>query len=206
MSIDIKDYKPNSHAYKAKQDKKEVPAEKKVVKVVKGAAKTKKKSELKKFADNFISEDVSNIKSYVVTEVLIPTIKNTIWDALTNSLDMILYGETGHSKKRSSGGYVSYSSISSNRRDNRSESRVRTRFDYDDITFETRGDAEAVLEQMDDVIDRYGIVTVADMYDMADLTAPYTSNKYGWTSINSAEVVRVRDGYILKLPKARPID
>ena len=71
-----------------------------------------------------------------------------------------------------------------------------------DITFETRGDAEAVLEQMDDVIDRYGIVTVADMYDMADLTAPYTSNKYGWTSINSAEVVRVRDGYILKLPKA----
>lgn len=206
MSIDIKDYKPNSHAYKAKQDKKEVPAEKKVVKVVKGAAKTKKKSELKKFADNFISEDVSNIKSYVVTEVLIPTIKNTIWDALTNSLDMILYGETGHNKKRSSGGYVSYSSISSNRRDNRSESRVRTRFDYDDITFETRGDAEAVLEQMDDVIDRYGIVTVADMYDMADLTAPYTSNKYGWTSINSAEVVRVRDGYILKLPKARPID
>ena len=82
----------------------------------------------------------------------------------------------------------------------------RSRFDYDDIVFESRGEAELVREQMVDMIERYGFVTVADMYDMADLTSPYTSNKYGWTNIRSAEAVRVRDGYILKLPKAMPID
>jgi hypothetical protein len=60
---------------------------------------------------------------------------------------------------------------------------------------------------MNEVIDQYGMVTVADMYEMADRSAPYTSNKYGWTSVRSAEVVRARGGqYIIKLPKAMPLD
>ena len=50
------------------------------------------------------------------------------------------------------------------------------------------------------------MVTVADMYDMADVPAPFTSSKYGWTNISRAETKRVRDGYILELPKAMPID
>jgi hypothetical protein len=50
-------------------------------------------------------------------------------------------------------------------------------------------------------------VTVADMYDMADLTAPYTANDYGWKSVVNADIVRARDGgWILKLPNARPIN
>ena len=59
---------------------------------------------------------------------------------------------------------------------------------------------------MDHMLNRYGLVRVGDLYDMADRTAPYTSNDYGWTSLNRVDVVRVRDGYILKLPKATPID
>ena len=55
-------------------------------------------------------------------------------------------------------------------------------------------------------IGKYGFVTVSDMYDMADLPAPYTSQKYGWLNVNNADIIRVRDGYILKLPRAVPID
>ena len=69
-----------------------------------------------------------------------------------------------------------------------------------------RVEAEEVRRQMLDVIARYGFVTVADMYDMAGLTPPYTANSYGWVNIRTAEPVRVRDGYILRLPKASPID
>ena len=58
------DYKPNSHKYKEEQ--KNLPAErKKVEKVVTGKVKTKKKSEASKLKDVFISEDVSNVKSYI---------------------------------------------------------------------------------------------------------------------------------------------
>ena len=74
------------------------------------------------------------------------------------------------------------------------------------MIFESRGEAEAALSKMDEVIDVYGTVSVADLYDMCDLTAPYTSNRYGWSNIQTAEVARLRDGgYVLKLPRALPI-
>lgn len=198
-------YKSNSH--RSKEEKKTVEREK-VQKVVRGKTKTRKKSEVRKAVDNFISEDVSNIKTYLISDVLIPTIKNTIWDALTNSLDMVLFDGKGRNK-RSSGSKVSYRNFYDRReRDDRRPTRDRRdRFDYDDIVFESRGEAEAVLEMMDEMIDRYDVVTVSDMYDMADQSAPYTANRYGWMNLRNAEVARVRGGgYILKLPKALPID
>lgn len=33
----------------------------------------------------------------------------------------------------------------------------------------------------------------------------YAANKYGWTDIAGCRAVRVRDGYILKLPKPTPL-
>ena len=60
---------------------------------------------------------------------------------------------------------------------------------------------------MHDICGRYGFVTVADLFDMADRTPPYTANSYGWTNIQSAEVVRLTGGgYIIRLPRAVPID
>lgn len=203
------DITPNSNKYKAEQQKKAQPEKKKVEKIVKGNVKTTKKSELRKVADNFISEEASNIKTYLINDVVIPTIKNTIWDAFTNSLDMILFGGTGRSKRKSNGSYVSYKNYYDKKdrgRYDSDEPRSRSRFDLDEIKFDNKGDAEAVLDQMCDLIENYGIVSVADLYDMAGLSAPYTSNKYGWSNLRNADSVRVRDGYVLKLPKAMPID
>ena len=56
-------YTPNSHKYKAEQ--KQTAEEKKIEKVVSGTVKTKKKSEIKKLTDVFVSEDASNVKSYI---------------------------------------------------------------------------------------------------------------------------------------------
>lgn len=197
------EYQPNSH--KSKQESTEVATtEKRVQKVVSGKVKTKS-NEGRKLASMFISEDAANVKSYIILDVLVPTIKKTLFDIITDSLDMILNGGTG-SRKHKSGNKISYRNYYDDKRDDRRGERARVRFDYDDIVFESRGECEAVREQMVDVIDTYGFVTVADMYDMADLRAPYTSSKYGWTNIRTADVVRVRDGYVLKLPKAMPID
>lgn len=202
----MREYQPNSH--KSKEEKAiEAPTkEKRVQKVVNGKVKTKK-NEGRKLASMFISEDAANVKSYIVLDVLIPAIKKAILDIVTDGADMILYGGSG-SNKRKSGNKISYRSYYDDKKDDRRDSglRAKGRFDYDDLVFDSRGECEAVREQMVDVIDTYGFVTVADMYDMADLPAPYTSSKYGWTSIRTAETVRVRDGYVLKLPKAMPID
>ena len=58
---------------------------------------------------------------------------------------------------------------------------------------------------MDEMMEEYGIVRVADLFDLVGITGDYTDNKYGWTNIRNAEVVRVRDGYKIKMPRAMPI-
>lgn len=200
------EYPANSHRSKelATEGRSE---ERKVQKVVSGKVTTKK-NEVRKLTDIFISEDARNVKSYIFMDVLVPAIKKAISDIVTDGIDMILYGGSGSGRKTKPSNSVSYRNYYESPRSSMSSRNEpqRSRFDYDDIVFESRGEAELVREQMVDMIERYGFVTVADMYDMADLTSPYTSNKYGWTNIRSAEAVRVRDGYILKLPKAMPID
>ena len=201
----MREYQSNSHRSKTQTNQNET-TERKVQKVVSNKAKTRK-NDSRKLMNIFISEDAQNVKSYVFMDVLVPAIKKAISDIVTDGIDMILYGEARGKKSRSSNN-VSYRSFYDDKRDGRRgpDNHARTRFDYDDIVFSSRGETEAVREQMIEIIERYGFVTVADMYDMADLTAPYTGNKYGWTNVRSAEAVRVRDGYILKLPKAMPID
>ena len=200
-------YPPNSH--KSKEEQKNAPEEKRVQKVVKTPVKTKK-NEVRKIADIFISEDVANVKNYIFMDVLVPAIKKAIYDIVTNGIDMFLYGSTGRSKSGSSGTKVSYRSYYDQKNSSGgyrgSENKPRNGFEYDDIVFDNRGEAEAVKQQMQATIERYGFVTVADLYDMVDLTAPYTSQKYGWMSVGSAEAIRTRDGYVLKLPRAVPLD
>ena len=202
----MEEYKPNSH--KSKEDQKGSIPEKKVEKVIAGTVKSKKKSEIQKFTDVFISEDINNVKSYILLDVLIPAIKKAISDIVTNGIDMILYGETGKTKSNSTASKVSYRSYYDGRNGRRDYSAVRTKisYNYDDIIFDNRGEAEDVLSRMDELISTYGLVSVADLYDLVGVTGNYTDNKYGWTNIRSASVIRVRDGYMLKLPKALPLD
>ena len=205
----MEEYRPNSHKSKETQKEGTAPPDKKVEKVISGSAKPKKKGEMQKFADVFISEDVGNVKSYILMDVLVPAIKKAISDIVTNGIDMILYGETGRTRKASSGTKVSYGKFYDREPDRRRERLASSRggYDYDDIVFETRGDAESVLDAMNDIISQYGVVGVGVLYDLADVsTDNYAVNKYGWTDISGCKPVRVRDGYILKLPKALPIN
>lgn len=194
-------YKPNSHKSK------EEASEKKVEKVITGQARIKKKTEIQKFADAFISEDVSNVKSYICKDVLVPAIKKLVTDIIKDSIDMILYGEVRGGDKRSRVDRVSYNKYYDRRDDDRNSSRndARSNYDYTNITFDTRAEAEAVRSSLDDIIDTYNVVRVADLYDLIGETCPFTENDYGWYNIRNAEIIRVRDGYMLKMPRALPI-
>lgn len=209
--MDEFELKPNSNKYKEEQKKlNSTPERQKLEKIVKGPVKTKKPSELKKLADSFVSEDLPNIKSYILIDVLIPSAKKAISDIIKNGIDMLLYGSTGRSRD-SIAGKISYSGYyNGDRRDSDrrqlSNTQGRTRYSYDDIFFDTRGEAEEVLSRMDELIEMYGLVRVADLYDLVGITGDYTDNKYGWKNIRNARVERTRDGYAIKLPRALLID
>lgn len=201
-------YTPNSHKYKEQQNASPTE-EKKVTKVVNGPVKTKR-NDVRKLADIFISEDISNVKSYIFMDVLVPAIKKAIYDIVTNGIDMFLYGGSGKGRNNQPGVKVSYRNYYEQKNNGgyraSDNARQSNAFDYDDIVFNNRGEAEAALQQMKDIVARYGIVTVNDLYEMTPLSAPYTSQKYGWMDVSNVDIVRVRDGYILKLPRAVPID
>lgn len=202
MDTNLDKYRPNSHKSKelAKQP------EKKIEKVVTGSVRQKKKSGLVKFKDAFISEDANNISSYLKQELVIPSIKKLVFDILVDGASILLFGEKGRLAKRGNASKISYGSFYDSPRDTRSLSKPRTAVSYDEYVIESRGDAEEVLSRMDELIDNYKQVSVADLCELIGITCDHTLNKYGWTDIHTAYAARVRDGYILKLPKPKPLD
>ena len=194
------DYQPNSHKFKEEQ-------EKNIQKVVTGKTKTQKNS-FRKFTDVFIAEDVTSVKGYIFMEVLVPAIKKAIFDIITNGIDMILYGENGNKSKNTTASKISYRNFYTQPKATNTIKNNRAALEYDDILFESKKDAEAVLSEMENVVDKFEFVSVGDLYDLADIsTNNYAVNKYGWNeNIHSATVVRTRDGYIIKFPKVTLLD
>ncbi len=180
----------------------EAKEELKISKVTSGEVKKKKRSA---FAEAFIREDVNNVKSYILTDVVVPAIKNVIIDTVTNGLNMMLNGDVRPSGSRRTN--VSYSSMYSGRQRPEEKKYGRSVFNFDDIEFTMRTDAEEVLSTMYEILDVYGKVRVADFYELAGVTVEgHTDNYYGWYDLRSADVVRSRDCYVIRLPKPLPLD
>ena len=197
-------YEYRSNSNKSKEEK---PEKKRAQKIVSGPVRSRKKSGLKKLADVFVQEDVDSVKAFIFTDVLVPALKKLVWDVITGGADMALFGGSGNSEKRKTNtGRVSYRRYYDEKHD-RHSTPVRGGYDFDDIVLDNRSEAEDVLTAMDEIVDTYGVVSVLDYYDLAGYNSTPTDNKYGWTDIRSAKIVRMRDGgYVIKLPRARPLD
>ena len=205
--MEIKEYKPNSHKSKLEAKQAEEKREK-IAAVAKAKVVTKKKNKL---LSSFISDDAVCIKDYIVDEFLIPLVQKTICDIFEEIPKTIFYGKSGR-RRSSNSDRVSYTKYSSRRdrdRDYRDRDRDSYRrtdiFDSTDIIFDSRGEAEKVLAVMDEIMQEYEIVRVADLYDLAGVSCDFPANDYGWTNIRNARVVHVRDGWVIEMPRAVPI-
>lgn len=198
----MSNYKPKNRDAGDSRKKEE---RKKIDKVVTGKVVTKKKSEIRKLTDIFVSDDVHSVKSYVIMDVLIPTIKNAIYDIIKNGAEMTLFGSESGRKNNRPSSKISYNRMYDDRNDNRNRvaNSSSTAREYNDIVLDNKGEAEEVLYCMDELIDTYGMASIADLYDLVGIsTINYMDNKYGWTNLAGADAIRVRDGYLLKFPKA----
>lgn len=181
----------------------------KVEKVITGNLIKRKKSFLDKFSETFFGDDTKSVGSYIVWDVLLPAAKNTISEMVSTGIEMLLFGEARGDRTRRDKGrsYVSYSSIYGRGRSERQEPlRNRARHKFDDIIIESRGEAEEVLSGLVELIENYDVASVADFYDLVGATSDYSDNKYGWDNLSRASVTRVREGYILVLPKPLALD
>lgn len=196
----MEEYKSNSHKSK------EVAKQHAIEKVVSGRVRVKKqrKGNLEKAAEIFTGQDLNSVKEHLIKDVLFPNIQKLLYDTITNGADTIIYGGKGKNK-RSDGTRVSYwrsydsGSGSSNEKTTYSGRGI---YNFENLLFEKKQDAEAVLDSMQEIIDQFGVVSVADLYDLADVTIDNTTaSNYGWKSIASAKSVATPDGWILSLSK-----
>jgi hypothetical protein len=193
----------------------------KIDKVIVGKAKIQKKSLGKKVAETFLEDNTKSVGSYVVHDVLIPAAKALICDIVGwgGFAEMILFGgsarrgssalyrDGGKTRINYGGAYRNVDRSSLDRGNGRELSRAsRARHDFDDIILETRGEAEEVLSHLVDLVIDYKQATVADLYDLVDITPAFTDNKWGWTDLRDASVNRVRNGYLINLPRTQPLD
>jgi hypothetical protein len=81
-------------------------------------------------------------------------------------------------------------------------------YNFDIILYENFADAQDVLVAMCEEIDTYGSVPVSEYYELSGRSSEFVDNKYGWTDPNIANIRprHTRDGYILDLPKAEPLN
>lgn len=213
-TVNIEEFKPNS--FKSKEEPAHTKERERLKPIVsKSAVVSTKKPLSQKFAETFITEDAANVKSWLISDVVIPGIKNTILDML----NMMFFG--GGSTYRRGGSYgsyynyanksnVSYGHWSSNQQTrsqpNNMTAPVDEKIDYRHIVLRDIRDANAIVDELWERIDRYNQVSVAELLDLANLTGKYTDNNWGWTDKREIGVRRIGGGYLIDVAEAKLID
>lgn len=187
--------------------------------VLSGEVTTKKKGIGHKFRTIFLGGDAKSAAGYVVADVVLPAIRDLMFDALRGGAERLIYGESRRIRGRpiEARSRIQYSAFS-HMRDPR-ESRVhlpdqvprttmryRTeRADSKDLILSERSDAETVVERLIDIIDTYDVASVMDLNELLGLPSSPIDNKWGWTSLGKVEIRQVREGYLIELPPVEEI-
>lgn len=195
---------------------------KKIERVVTDEVIMKKKSLGLRFKEMFIGGDSRTVMQYVIMDVLIPHAKEMLSEAATQGFERLIYGEPRSGSRRygsrgnSAPNYTNYNRYSSRGnnpigratdRDDRSVQYAQMRSSHDKRPiFQFRHNAEAVLDQMSAVIEKYESVSVQDFNSMIGEPSRYTDGDWGWTTLRNANIQKVRDGWVLNLPEVEELD
>lgn len=123
-------------------------------------------------------------------------IKDKLQQIIVDKLDLLFYGNCLWRPAMSGRTYYGYG--------NTTKRYYPVKPKVDDIYFNTRFQAEHVLDELRIMIDCYGFVTVADYYDACGKLSKFTDSYYGWDDLNDVKIVQsFKKGYILTLPATK---
>ena len=190
--------------------------------IVSGKTKARKENGFVRLAKVFASGDVEGIFDIIIDEVVIPAIRDTIYNSVENGLHILLYGNTKAQSK------TSRTTVSYNRYYDRGGSNARTTSVADDRErnrarlpkcaegLRSREEAEDLRYELEATIEDYTYATVSDLKEFMGEETVSTDNKYGWYSLEKAKIRSYRDTdeetgrmetfWELVLPRAMPID
>jgi hypothetical protein len=210
--------------YQGNTDKeRSAKGDKQIVKVVTGEVIQKPDSLGKKFKNIFFGGDLKTSAKYVTADVVLPTLRDLLVDAITNGAKNYIYGDSRFRRTRSAeyrpqvhyNNPINRASV----RDPRERSLDRRPYipdqphpyrntgniDRHEIVLARKEDAELVVERLIDVVSQFEVATLADYYDLCGIPSSHIDNKWGWTYLNNIEIRQTRDGYVIDLPPLEAI-
>lgn len=209
----MSEFPPNSHKSKSSPP----PEQKEVKRVVTGEAVRRKPSLGKKFKNAFFGGDGRTATQFLVTEVVVPSIRNTLHEGITRWTEQVIFGGSHHRSHSSRGPtgtatYTPYNRFSMGQKHddrppmpNQMSRRGRARHDFDEIVLETRADATEVLDSLYEILSQFEVVSVADLYGLVGFKSDHIDQRWGWTELHGSGVVRTRDGFVVDLPRPEPL-
>ena len=166
----------------------------------------------KRIAKTFTGDDSKTVGHFVLFEVILPAAKQMIVDAGSQGLERMFYGESGRGMRSANGGrpqYNAYNRVVPNGKTNDPRGisqKARASHDFREIIFETRGEAEKVSDDLSGHVEQYDSATVSDLYDLVGVTGTFQDDKWGWYDLRDTRIRRVKEGYLLELPRPQPIE
>ncbi len=211
----MENFPSNSHVSKreSKVEKIEKIEDKRILKVVKGDVIRRKKPLGTRFVEAFFGGDGKGAMDYVVDDVLLPALKDMVTDAVSEGVQRLIRGDSRppsrHTTSRPSShvNYGGYSDRNGRREEpRRSDRRTRSSRRIEQIILSSRDEAEDTLAEMFNTLERYGSVSVSELYEMVGIEGTHVDDAWGWTDLYDAGVRRLnRDQWLIKLPDPEPL-
>lgn len=215
----MEQFPSNSHESKIEPVEKDQPeSDKRVLRVVEGGVSRRKKTIGARFMETFFANaDGTSVVSYVVQDILVPAAKDMIVEAFQTGLEKMIYGETRTPARRTTSRpgsaptpYNRYHPTAKQYRPAETRPpmsrRARAMHNFEEVIIETKAEADEVISTMYDMLEKYGTVSVSDLYSMIGENVHHTDEKYGWVDLRGARAVYTRSGYLLDLPRPEPLD
>lgn len=212
------DYTSPSNSKKSKEleEGKSTTPEKNLDKVVKGEVIVKKKGLGRRAKDLVLAADLKGAAKYVLISVMIPNIRNLIFEAGDTWWKQIVYrGEPSRRSGLPGSSYrVQYNNPIQRQQyppDPRYAPPVQQgprrsqRSSQDDLILSSRQEAEEVLTHLNDIIEKYDCASVFDLHELVGIPSNHAEQKWGWGSLVGTPIHQVREGFLLALPPAEPI-
>lgn len=170
-------------------------------------------------------ESLKSVGGYILRDIIVPAVKNLLDDTISKGTHALLWGNNAapqrNRTREDSVSYERYYTKASSSKKPSNSSTLSSKYsnhsvyDYADVEFETKAEADKVLSHMRAAVSRYKVCSVRDMYDYAGtvdseghVVGRPVDARYGWYNLDDDNIgVAMYGGkWYLNLPKAVPLD
>jgi len=175
-------------------------------------AHKKKRTITERLVNLFFSDDIDNVQDYLVHDILIPNVLDTILSMVNNGLDMLFRdlrkggrSDDGNPYHRDSRERT-FVQPDTGRSLRSAGSQRKSRAMLNDYYFGNEAEARWVVDQLCAYAEKYDFVSIDDYYQLIGVTGSHVDRNWGWpvASIENAKVCRDRDGWVIEFEKAVP--